>query len=134
MTTERSQLYYTCIFLHVSFQAVHNAVASKPKGDDTPCWLDAQMLRMLYDELQRCRWEASPFKDVRESLDSAIYHCGLLMAQCPAALNRQLCQHHLEAIMAPLQEASLLLSGDIRRMTATQPASPGQRLRHWLGW
>jgi len=55
MTTERSQLYYTCIFLHVSFQAVHNAVASKPKGDDTPCWLDAQMLRMLYDELQRCR-------------------------------------------------------------------------------
>ncbi|EWH03878.1 hypothetical protein [Halomonas sp. BC04] len=134
MTSERSQLYYTCVFLHVSFQAIQTSVANSPKRGDTPCWLDSQTLRMLYGELQRCRWEASPFKEVGASLDTAIYHCGLLMAQCPGALNRQLCQHHLEAIMAPLQEATLRLSGSTNRAAAGQPSSPARRLRHWLGW
>ncbi|MGR4068815.1 hypothetical protein OCT51_08430 [Halomonas sp. LR3S48] len=134
MNAERSQLYYTCIFLHVSFQAIQNSVATSPKRDDTPCWLDAQMLRMLLNELQRCRWEAAPFKEVYQPLDTAIYHCGLLMAQCPAALDRQLCQHHLEAITAPLREATLQLSGSASRASANREASPTQRLRNWLGW
>ncbi|MCG6657871.1 hypothetical protein HOP52_08895 [Halomonas campisalis] len=134
MNTERSQLYYTCVFLHVSFQAIQNSVATSPRRDDTPCWLDAQTLRMLLSELQRCRQEAAPFNEVCQALDTAIYHCGLLMAQCPAALNRQLCQHHLEAIMAPLKEATSQLSGTANRASARRASSPSQRLRGWLGW
>ncbi|MFQ3786978.1 hypothetical protein [Halomonas sp. A29] len=134
MSTERSQLYYTCVFLYVSFQAIQNSVATLTKRDGTPCWLDAQMLRMLLSELQRCRGEAAPFKEVCQLLDTATYHCGLLMAQCPAALDRQLCQHHLEAIMAPLKEATAQLSGSTNRSSASCAASPAQRLRSWLGW
>nr|WP_163500568.1 hypothetical protein [Halomonas socia] len=133
MTAERSQLYYTCVFLHVSFQAIQNSVATSPKRDDTPCWLDAQTLRMLLNELQRCRQEAAPFKAVSQPLDTAIYHCGLLMAQCPAALNRQLCHHHLAAVMAPLKEATAQLSGNANRTSGSRVSSPGQRLRSWLG-
>ena len=133
MNAERSQLYYTCVFLHVSFQAIQNSVATSPRGDDTPCWLDAQTLRMLLGELQRCRQEAAPFKEVNQPLDTAIYHCGLLMAQCPAALNQQLCQHHLSAIMAPLKEATAQLSSSTQRTSAAS-SSPRQRLRGWLGW
>lgn len=132
MNTERSQLYYTCVFLHVSFQAIQNSVATSPQRDDTPCWLDAHMLRMLLSELQRCRQEAAPFKGVIQALDSAIYHCGLLMAQCPAALNRQLCQHHLEAIISPLKEATAELSGPSNRPSDAYSLSAGQRLRSWL--
>lgn len=129
MTAERSQLYYTCVFLHVSFQAIQSKVTNSAQKDDTPCWLDAQLLRMLSGELHRCRQEAAPFPEVCQALDTAIYHCGLLMAQCPAAVNQRLCQHHLEAIMSPLRLASEWLSGK-----ASRPASPGQRLRSWLGW
>ncbi|NIC06721.1 hypothetical protein HBJ55_14930 [Halomonas sp. DX6] len=134
MAAERSQLYYTCVFLHVSFQAIQNTVATSAKLDETPCWLDAQMLRMLLSELQRCRWEAAPFKEACQLLDTATYHCGLLMAQCPAALDRQLCQHHLEAIMAPLKQATVQLSGSAKRTSASHSASPARRLRSWLGW
>ncbi|WP_129139435.1 hypothetical protein [Modicisalibacter coralii] len=133
MTAERSQLYYTCVFLHVSFQAVQRSVAAKTGGDDTPCWLDAGLLQMLSGELQRCRQEAAPFAEVGDALDTAIYHCGLLMAQCPGAVSRRLCQHHLEAIMGPLRLAADRLSGNPER-TVAGPASPGQRLRSWLGW
>jgi hypothetical protein len=131
MTAERSQLYYSCVFLHVSFQAIQGKVTTSAQGDDTPCWLDAQLLQMLSRELQRCRQEAAPFTEVNQALDTAIYHCGLLMAQCPASVNRRLCQHHLEAIMAPLKLATARLSG---RASSNPPASPGQRLRSWLGW
>ncbi|MCE8032330.1 MAG: hypothetical protein LPK20_00980 [Halomonas sp.] len=134
MPSQRSQLYYTCVFLHVSFQAIRNAVTRSPAGDETPCWLDAHTLKLLCRELQRCRWEASPFKHIEASLDTAIYHCGLLMAQCPGALNRRLCQHHLEAIMAPLQEAMLQLSGKRGQASASRITSPRQRLLSWLGW
>ncbi|TDX29819.1 hypothetical protein DFO67_10657 [Modicisalibacter xianhensis] len=133
MTAERSQLYYTCVFLHVSFQAIQRSVADSAQKDDTPCWLDATLLRMLSGELQRCRLEAAPFTEVGEALDTAIYHCGLLMAQCPAAVNRRLCQHHLEAIMSPLKLASDRLAGNAGRATAG-PTTPGQWLRSWLGW
>ncbi|WP_240936138.1 hypothetical protein [Billgrantia bachuensis] len=92
------------------------------------------MLRMLLSELQRCRWEAAPFKEACQLLDTATYHCGLLMAQCPAALDRQLCQHHLEAIMAPLKQATVQLSGSAKRTSASHSASPARRLRSWLGW
>lgn len=133
MTAERSQLYYTCVFLHVSFQAIQRSVTNSDKKDDTPCWLDATLLRMLSGELQRCRQEAAPFPEVRQALDTAIYHCGLLMAQCPAAVNRRLCQHHLEAIMSPLRLASDRLSGKADRASAS-PSTAGQWLRSWLGW
>ncbi|MCG7600799.1 hypothetical protein MHM84_13490 [Halomonas sp. McH1-25] len=133
MTAERSQLYYTCVFLHVSFQAIQASVMTSSREDDTPCWLDAQLLQMLSGELQRCRQEAAPFREVSQALDTAIYHCSLLMAQCPASVNRRLCQHHLEAIMSPLKLATDRLSGNATRAT-TSHASPGQRLRSWLGW
>ncbi|QEA39137.1 hypothetical protein FGL86_08655 [Pistricoccus aurantiacus] len=132
MTSEHSRLYYSCIFLHVSFQAVLGTVENSSKSEDTPCWLDAQLLGMLSDELQRCRSDAAPLPEVCQALDTAIYHCSLLMAQCPAAVNRQLCRHHLEAIMMPLKEASSRLSN--KAGPAASQRSAGQRLRGWLGW
>ncbi|WP_111412360.1 hypothetical protein [Billgrantia lactosivorans] len=134
MAAERSQLYYTCVFLHVSFQAIQNSMAASRGRDETPCWLDAQMLSLLFGELKRCRREAAPFREACPPLDVAIYHCGLLMAQCPAALDRRLCQHHLEAIMAPLKQATAQLSGSAGRTSACDDSSPRQRLRSWLGW
>lgn len=135
LMTERSQLYYACIFLHVSFQAIQSKIANSARRDDTPCWLDAKLLQMLSNELQRCRQEAAPFAEVCQALDTAIYHCNLLIVQCPAAVNHRLCQHHLEAIMSPLKLALARLSGNnTGRDTASHPASPGQRLRNWLGW
>ncbi|MFD2190795.1 hypothetical protein [Pistricoccus aurantiacus] len=132
MNSEHSRLYYSCIFLHVSFQAVLGTVESSSKGEDTPCWLDARLLEMLSGELQRCRGDAAPWPEVCQALDTATYHCGLLMAQCPAAVNRQLCRHHLEAIMVPLKEASKRLSN--KAGPAASHRSAGQRLRGWLGW
>ena len=133
MNAERSQLYYTCVFLHVSFQAIQASVAASSRADDRPCWLDAQMLQMLSGELRRCRQEATPFTGVSQALDTAIYHCGLLMAQCPASVNHRLCQHHLEAIMSPLKLATARLSGKTNRGTTDQSSSAGQKLRSWLG-
>lgn len=134
MNAERSQLYYTCVFLHVSFQAIQHSVATSPSDVETPCWLDSQMLRMLLSELQRCRREAAPYKDVQPSLETATYHCGLLLAQCPAAVNRRLCLHHLDAIAAPLKEATAQLSGKASRAAGSRASSPGQWLLSWLGW
>ncbi|WP_251979006.1 hypothetical protein [Salinicola avicenniae] len=131
MPAERSQLYYTCVFLQVSFQAVQNSVGQGSREDNTPCWLDAEMLKMLLRELKRCRESASPFADVHTALNTATYHCGLLMAQCPGALDQQLCLYHLEAITLPLREAVTRLSG--HSLTASQQGVPaGQRLRNWL--
>ncbi|MDN3522223.1 hypothetical protein [Halomonas ramblicola] len=131
MTTERSQLYYTCVFLHVSFQAIQRSVEASSRSDNTPCWLDGQLLQMLSNELWRCRQGAAPFREVTQALDMATYHCGLLMAQCPAAVNRRLCTHHLSAIMTSLKEATARLSGKTAPSTADRP-SPGRRLRSWL--
>ncbi len=130
MSSERTQLYYTCLFLGVSFQAIQQSVSNTPRREDSPCWLDAQMISMLHSELQRCRRQAAPFKPIHQGLDSAIYHCGLLMAQCPAALNRKLCQHHLDAILAPLQAVIAELAGK-----ASHPAAaPGKPPRRWRWW
>ncbi|MEQ6889410.1 hypothetical protein ABE957_12070 [Halomonas sp. CS7] len=134
MTAERSQLHYACVFLYVSFQAIQHSVTCSSSQDDTPCWLDAQTMSLLLRELQRCRRQAGPFKDVSPFLDTAFYHCGLLMAQCPAALNRPLCQHHLEAIITPLKEAAAQLSGKESPGTDSRATSPGKRIRRWLGW
>ncbi len=131
MNAERSQLYYTCIFLHVSFQAILRAVDDGERGESTPCWLDAQLIGMLSRELQRCHRDAAPLSAVAEALGTATYHCGLLMAQCPAALNRRLCQHHLRAIMAPLEEASARLARPTPR-PATGRQTAARRLRDWL--
>ncbi|TFH86181.1 hypothetical protein EQG41_13895 [Billgrantia azerbaijanica] len=109
MNAERSQLFYTCTFLYVSFQAIQHSMAGKA-SDSLPCWLDTGLITMLSRELRSAREQASPFPEVSEALDVAIYHCGLLLAQCPGALNSQLCHHHLDAIMVPLKEATARLS------------------------
>lgn len=132
MSMERSQLYYTCIFLHVSFQAIQRSLDDGKRGDDTPCWLDAKLIRMLSRELKRCRTEAASFGEVRLALDTAIYHCGLLLAQCPGALNRRLCQHHLEAIMSPLKEAAALLAAPSARTVSGHGWQASAR--RLLGW
>ncbi|KAA0020916.1 hypothetical protein F0A16_03835 [Salinicola corii] len=126
MTSERSQLYYTCVFLQVSFQAIESSVMAR-SDERSRCWLDAQTLQMLLGELQRCRRSASPFKPVHAPLEEAIYHCGLLMAQCPGALDQRLCRHHLQAIGAPLGQAARHLSVTHQ----TPPSSP--RFRTWFG-
>lgn len=122
MKAERSRLYYTCTFLHVSFQAIRGTLENGRQDDTAPCWLDARLIEMLSGELKRCRREAAPFEEVAQALDSAIYHCGLLLAQCPAALNRRLCEHHLEAIQAPLKETIARLAAPPRAATPWQAA------------
>lgn len=130
MNSERSRLYYTCVFLQVSFRAIGNSVAAEADATKR-CWLDAQTLQMLLGELTRCRQEAAPFREVRAPLDQAIYHCGLLMAQCPGALDQRLCQHHLDAISGPLVQAIGLLSGTASKK-ADHVTGPGRRLGAWL--
>lgn len=112
------QLHYTCIFLQVSFQAIQRSLNeslpgqgdSKEGNDDTPCWLDAGLIAMLMREMRHVRNDATTLEATRQSLDNAIYHTGLLLAQCPGALNRRLCQHHLQAIISPLQSAAQQLA------------------------
>lgn len=130
MNSERSRLYYTCVFLQVSFRAIENSVTAE--ADETRrCWLDAQTLQMLLGELTRCRQSAAPFHEIHSPLDQAVYHCGLLMAQCPGALDQRLCKHHLDAINAPLAQAIGLLSGTATKRS--EPAArPGRRLGAWL--
>lgn len=131
MMTERSQLYYTCVFLQVSFRAIGNSITAA--DDETRrCWLDAQTLQLLLGELQRCRQQASPFRDLHSPLDQAIYHCGLLMAQCPGALDQRLCRHHLDAICLPLGQAIDQLAGKPTLATKPSPKAD-RRFRHWFG-
>ncbi|HSH56548.1 MAG TPA: hypothetical protein VK965_01185 [Halomonas sp.] len=122
------QLRYHCIFLEVSFRELLERVSAQTQGDDTPCWLDSRTLTLLTSELERCRRDARGAPDVAESLGTAVYHAGLLMAQCPGALGKRLCQHHLQAIRKPLQESIARLEG---RQARSQPG-PMQRLRYWL--
>ncbi|WIX34287.1 hypothetical protein QO259_06415 [Salinicola sp. JS01] len=128
MHSERSRLHYTCVFLLVSFQAVRQSLPAATSSA-TPCWLDAEMLKMLLRELKRCREEASPFPPVHASLDVATYHCGLLMAQCPAALDPSLCSYHLDAITQPLKQAIAELSGHHAATAGTTQSGRG-----WRGW
>jgi hypothetical protein len=121
MNAERyQQLHYTCIFLQVSFQAIQRSLDESLLGkgdgkkdkDDTPCWLDARLIAMLMREMRRVRTDATGtgLEATRQALDSAIYHTGLLLAQCPGALNRRLCQHHLQAIISSLRSAAQQLA------------------------
>ncbi|WP_110668459.1 hypothetical protein [Salinicola halophilus] len=128
MTAERAQLHYTCVFLQVSFQAVKKSLPEGDAKNATPCWLDAEMLKMLLRELKHSREAAAPFPDVRTALDRATYHCGLLMAQCPGALDQALCRHHLDAIIAPLHQSVSWLCGNDAQIHST----PRRRLRDWL--
>lgn len=109
MNAERSRLYYTTVFLHVSFQAIKHSLAGK-ESDALPCWLDSKMLMMLSAELHGCRDQAIGLREVRVALDAACHHCELLLAQCPGALNSTICHRHLNAIMAPLHEAMAMLA------------------------
>lgn len=109
MNAERSRLYYTTVFLHVSFQAIKHSLAGK-ESDALPCWLDTRMLMMLSAELQGCRDRATAFGDVRRPLDTACRHCERLLAQCPGALTSTVCHHHLNAILTPLHDAMDMLA------------------------
>ncbi|MDR5902704.1 MULTISPECIES: hypothetical protein [Halomonas] len=122
------QLRYHCIFLEVSFRELQERVNAQTQGDDTPCWLDARTLTLLTSELERCRRDAQGVPEMAESLGTAVYHAGLLLAQCPGALGKRLCLHHLQAIRTPLQETIARLEG---RQARSQPG-PMQRLRYWL--
>ncbi|MFP4138366.1 MAG: hypothetical protein ACLFSR_08395 [Halomonas sp.] len=124
-----SQLRYHCIFLEVSFREILGRVNALTQGDDTPCWLDARTLALLTSELERCRRDAQGHPAAAEALGTAVYHAGLLMAQCPGALSRHLCRHHLQAILLPLRETIARLEG---RQACSRPG-PVQRLRRWLG-
>lgn len=109
MNAERSRLYYTTVFLHVSFQAVKHSLAGK-ESDALPCWLDTGMLMMLFTELQGCRDRATTCSDAGRSLASACHHCERLLAQCPGALTSTVCHRHLNAILAPLHDVMGMLA------------------------
>lgn len=108
MNAERSRLYYTTVFLHVSFQAIKHSLAGK-ESDALPCWLDSKMLMMLSAELQGCRDQAIGFREARVAFETAFHHCELLLVQCPGALTSTICHRHLNAILAPLHEAMEML-------------------------
>ncbi|QJQ94808.1 MULTISPECIES: hypothetical protein [Halomonadaceae] len=129
--SERSRVYYTTIFLHISFQAIKRSLAGK-KNDTQPCWLDSTLLLMLSRELESCRMAVGPSGELRQALDNAYYHCGLLLAQCPGALTSKLCHHHLDAILAPLQQASAMLSSTPSTSGHGFWAATTRRLRQ--GW
>ncbi|SFU94913.1 hypothetical protein [Halomonas korlensis] len=116
MNAERSRLYYTTVFLHVSFQAIKHSLAGK-ESDALPCWLDTRMLMMLSAELKGCRDRAIALGEVRRPLDAACDHCEILLAQCPGALTSTICHRHLNAILAPLHDVMDILS-------APTPLSP----------
>lgn len=130
MTTDRARLYYTCTFLCVSFRALRESVDGHARRPGMPCWLDTRTVEMLSAELRRCREEAAPFPDLHPSLDTALSHCGLLMAQCPGALDHRRCRQHLEAIIAPLGDATTRLASPARREGPWQAAA--RRLGGWL--
>lgn len=138
MNAERyHQLHYTCIFLQVSFQAIQRSLEGPPSGknggedslDDTPCWLDAQLIAMLMREMRRVRTDAAGLEAPSQALDSAIYHTGLLLAQCPGALNRRLCQYHLQAIISPLRSAAQQLASPAA--SPGWPAAARRLLKRW---
>lgn len=121
MDADRSRLYYTTVFLHVSFQAIKHSLAGK-ESDALPCWLDSRMLMMLSTELRSCRDQAIPFREAQVALGTACHHCELLLAQCPGALTSSLCHRHLNAILAPLHEATEMLA----KPTASSPVGVWQ--------
>ncbi|WP_043527854.1 hypothetical protein [Litchfieldella xinjiangensis] len=127
MRAGHTQLHYTCIFLHVSFQAIKRSLAGREQ-DTSPCWLDSDMLLMLSRELQACCRQAPPQSVLRQRLDTASAQCGLLLALCPGALTGQLCHQHLDAILSPLRDAleQLADSPDVWQRAA-------QRLKGWRG-
>ena len=120
MARDRSQLHYTCIFLHVSFRAIRQSLDEGPYGDASPCWLDMGLIKMLLGEMHRCRVEAGSHPDLCRALDGAISHVGLLLVQCPGSLHREHCRQHLDAIIASLGHASRLA------MPQTPPRGPRQ--------
>ncbi|MBB3140032.1 hypothetical protein [Halomonas organivorans] len=130
MTAGRARLYYTCTFLCVSFRALRESVDGHARRPGLPCWLDTRTVEMLSAELRRCREEAVPFAELHRPLDHALYHCGLLMAQCPGALDHRRCRQHLGAIIAPLEDTTTLLASPPRREGPWLAAA--RRLGGWL--
>lgn len=132
MNAERPKVYYTAVFLHVSFQAIKHSMAGGGKRDSLPCWLDTGLLMMLSRELRDCRDLAGSSDNIRQALDAACYQCGLLLAQCPGALNSTLCHQHLDAILQPLQQAIEMLAAPPGTSPASFWQATARRLRR--GW
>lgn len=130
MTAERSQLYYTCTFLQVSFQALQASLEESARDPAAPCWLDTRLIEMLSGEVRRCRREAAHCAPLHQPLDAALYHCGLLLTPCPGDLDRPHCHHHLDAIVALLKDSSALLALPCARATGPWQAAA----RHLRGW
>ncbi|MCH4565400.1 hypothetical protein MKP05_20075 [Halomonas sp. EGI 63088] len=131
MNAERSKVYYTAVFLHVSFQAIKRSMAGR-ESDSLPCWLDTNLLMMLSRELRACRDQGGYLGDARQALDAAYYHCGLLLAQCPGGLNSKLCHQHLDAILLPLQQAIEVLAAPCAISSTGFWQATARRLRR--GW
>jgi len=104
MTPQRPRMYYTAVFLHVSFKAIKHSMAGKA-SDGLPCWLDSKMLMMLCGDLKACRDQAATRDGVHQSLEVACIECDALLARCPGGLDSTLCHCHLDAILEALQDA-----------------------------
>ncbi|MCW4149318.1 hypothetical protein OM427_07205 [Halomonas sp. 18H] len=130
MKAERSQLFYQCTFLYVSFQAIHQSIGGA--DDDTqPCWLDTSLLSMLNAELQRIRRHAAHVPTIIEPLDIAVYHCNMLLANCPGAMNSQFCRDHLDAIMQALKATTEALSAPAAMAAPSGWSSIARWLTPW---
>lgn len=132
MSADTSQLHYTCIFLSVSFRALRDDLDKPSRAPSSPCWLDAGLVEMLTGELRRCRDAAVRHPAAWQSLDAALTHASLLLAQCPGGLGRDRCARQLDAIVSPLQEAAAWLAG--RRPSEAQESQWQAMARRLGGW
>jgi TRAP-type uncharacterized transport system fused permease subunit len=132
MNTQRPRVYYTAVFLQVSFEAIKHSMAGKA-SDRLPCWLDGKMLTMLCRDLKACRDEAASRDEAREALETACIECDALIGYCPGGLDSTLCHRHLNAILVALHDAIEAL--DTPPVTASPSRlwqSAAQHLRQ--GW
>ncbi|MCK2182687.1 hypothetical protein [Halomonas getboli] len=133
MSAEHSRLSHTCIFLAVSFQALQDNLDKPGQAAGSRCWLDARLAEMLTRELRRCRDDAAFHPAAWQSLDIALTHAALLLAQCPGGLDRERCRRQLETIVSPLRDAGAWLAGECpagTRESRWQAAT--RRLGRWL--
>ncbi|MFG6137496.1 hypothetical protein [Halomonas sp. B23F22_10] len=132
MSAAHPQLHYTCIFLSVSFRALRDDLGKAAPSATSPCWPDARLIEMLTGELTRCRDAAARHPAAWQSLDAALAHASLLLAQCPGGMDRERCETQIDAIITPLQEAAAWLSG--RRPSRAQESHWQAATRRLVGW
>ncbi|MBB3189322.1 hypothetical protein [Halomonas cerina] len=131
MSTPRPQMYYTAVFLRVSFQAIQRSMAGKA-SDGLPCWLDSQLLLMLSRELDECRDRVASRPEVHQALEDASGECTMLLSHCPGGLDSTLCHRHLDAILVALQQAIAALDAPTDAGPTRLWRSTAQHLRQ--GW